>query len=263
MSVVLYTNLFTVKGQNPKENKYISMFLIWFKHLIKRSGLTKDDTLLLMIDAPTAETLETYDIFSHLIDSAPFEFKAIITEQPSSLTAGIAARYTICDHVQQNSMVCYLDVDVLCVKPIRDMICQSLFENDLAIYLEGDSSGKYYLGELRDEIGITEEELQSTAGITGAIYCFRSTNPIAYHFNMLCKRIKFAKRQDITEQPYFNELIWNLRKTRFQITHIQENIVENILSNLCESTLLLNLCGFPGDGDFHWEKVLSAHLFLE
>ena len=260
--VTVYTNLFTIQGRDPKENKYISMFLIWFKMLIKNGGLTASDSLVVLIDQPTAEALQEYDILAHLIDTAGFQFKAIIIEQPVSLTAGIAKRYTVYDFLPLNELVCHLDVDVLCVRPIRQIIQGSLVNADIAIFLEGNSMGSYYLYELKDELGISEEEMKQTAGITGAIYFFRMSPSLMAHFKQLYLRIMSAKKQNITDQPYWNELFWNLRKSQYPISEIPDSVVETSLSNLQDSTHLLNLCGEPGDGNFHWQKVLTALLFL-
>ena len=260
--ITVYTNLFTIQGRDPKENKYISMFLIWFKMLIKNGGLTASDSLVVLIDQPTAEALQEYDILSHLIDTAGFQFKAIIIEQPVSLTAGIAKRYTVYDFLPLNELVCHLDVDVLCVRPIRQIIQDSLVNADIAIFLEGNSMGSYYLYELKDELGISEEEMKKTAGITGAIYFFRMSPSLMAHFKQLYLRIMSAKKQNITDQPYWNELFWNLRKSQYPIFEIPDSVVETSLSNLQDSTHLLNLCGEPGDGNFHWQKVLTALLFL-
>jgi len=261
-SVTVYTNLFTIQDHNPKENKYISMFLIWFKMLIKNGGLTARDSIVVLIDPPTAEALQEYDILAHLIDTAGFHFNAIIVEQPKSLTAGIAKRYTVYDFLPPNELVCHLDVDVLCVKPIRQIIQDSLQGSDIAIYLEGNSMGSYYLYELKDEIGITEDDMKKTAGITGAIYFFRMSPSLIAHFKKLYTRIMTATKQNITDQPYWNELFWNLRKSQYPISEIPDSVVETSLGNLQESTHLLNLCGEPGDGNFHWQKVLTALLFL-
>jgi hypothetical protein len=261
-SVTVYTNLFTIQGNNPKENKYISMFLIWFKLLIKNGGLKSSDRLVVLIDGPTAEALQEYDILSHLIDIAEFQFKAIVIEQPVSLTAGIAKRYTIYDFLEINTIVCHLDVDVMCIKPIRKIICENLLNSDIAIYLEGNSMGAYYLYELKDEIGISEDEMKKTAGITGAIYFFRTSPDIMAQFKRLYTRIITAEKQNITDQPYWNELFWNLRKINYPITVIPDSAVETSLSNLSDDTCLLNLCGEPGDGNFHWQKVLTAYLYL-
>ena len=260
--VTIYTNLFTIQGRNAKDNQYISMFLIWFKMLIKNGGLTTEDTLIVLIDEPTAEALQEYDILANLIDTAGFQFKAIVIEQPVSLTAGIAKRYTVYEFLEVNTLVCHLDVDVLCVKPIRQIIHDNLIDSDIAIFLEGNSMGSYYLYELKDEIGISEEEMKKTAGITGAIYFFRISANVAFHFKNLYERIMSAKNQNITDQPYWNELFWNLRKTQYPISVISDSVVETSLSNLQDSTALLNLCGEPGDGSFHWQKVLTAFLFL-
>jgi hypothetical protein len=261
-SVTVYTNLFTIQGANPKENKYISMFLIWFKLLIKNGGLKSSDRLVVLIDGPTAEALQEYDILAHLIDTAEFQFKAIVIEQPVSLTVGLAKRYTVYDFLEPLSNVCYLDVDVLCIKPIRDILCDNLFSTDIAIYLEGNSIGTHYLYELKDEIGISEEEMKKTAGITSAIYFFRMTDEIIIKFKTLYKRIMTATKQYAMDQPYWNELFWNLRKVNYPITVIPDPVVETSLSNLTDDTHLLNLCGEPGDCNFHWQKVLTAYLYL-
>ena len=73
--MLVYTNLFTVSTKEPKNNKYIAMFYIWFTYIKKYGGLTSNDTVGIIIDDLTFSYINDLQFFAYISNDVPFNIE--------------------------------------------------------------------------------------------------------------------------------------------------------------------------------------------
>ena len=60
--MLVYTVCFTKKGQEPKDNKYIFMLLIWLKFVEVFGCIQTTDRICVIVDTKTKDYLESINI---------------------------------------------------------------------------------------------------------------------------------------------------------------------------------------------------------
>lgn len=124
--MLVYTNLFTLAGKSARNNKYVSMFYIWFSYLKKYAGLGPNDTVGVIIDNDTLEFInrDGEEYFGYISDGVPFQIEvSTMLSSPSSLSAGCAERYNNHHFTQftKHEINVYLDIDCLSIRPFREL----------------------------------------------------------------------------------------------------------------------------------------------
>ena len=69
--IVIYTNLFTIKGRDIKINKYIDMYYIWLFNIIKYANLKSNDCCITFVDNDTFEHIKNSSILEFLRSKIP------------------------------------------------------------------------------------------------------------------------------------------------------------------------------------------------
>lgn len=268
-SVIIFTNLFTLKNKDVKENKYIDMYYIWLHNIIKYGKLKDNDTVLTFIDSVTFEYLKQSISFNTL-SSIIKNFKVILYEQPENIKEGILQRYyvdKIFEVVKVNdAFYIHLDIDVLVIQDIRSLFKDEIQNNKTTLYLKTEEKllGSNYYGEL-----ITEDEKEmlfnrgmlDMPGFSAGIYGWKGSSRIKEYFDFILDAAnKNTKDLYTVEQPFFNAAIFQYFFKKLGVFNFviwdDSNVGHNRFSNQVASTVtLLNFCGIPGDDSFHWHKI--------
>ena len=268
-SVIIYTNLFTLEGRDEKKNKYIDMYYIWLLYIIKYAQLKDCDQCITQIDSVTFAHIKTSLLFNMLSKRIP-NFKVVEYNQPRNIKEGILQRYymdDIVDSSNSSSHFIHLDIDVLVINNIRNMLKNELDNNITTIILRPEEHilGSNYYGELAtdEDKTLIMNKCPNMPGFSAGIFAWKNSKDIGEFFKLILEKAKESDKELYTvEQPFFNAAVFNyffknIGVFRFNI--LSPNIVgHNIFSVQTNSeTVLLNLCGIPGDEEFHWNKILT------
>ena len=117
--MLVYTNLFTLKGHIPRTNKYVTMFFIWFTYLKKYGGL--DGTVGILIDTRTFEYIRSD--FARISESCTFRIEFSTYPPPATLMEGCAQKYKC--SFELNKINLYLDIDYLVIRPFYTIFKES------------------------------------------------------------------------------------------------------------------------------------------
>jgi len=269
--VVLYTNLFTIEGNNEKKNKYIDMYYVWLLYIIKYAHLKDSDYCVTLIDCVTFGHIKTNPLFNILSQRFP-NFKIVEYKQPKNIKDGILQRYYIddiinCTNTDISSYFIHLDIDVLVINNIRNMFKDDINDNVSTIYLKQEEhilGGNYY-GELatEEDKALIMNKCPKMPGFSAGIFAWKNSKDIREFFNLVLEKAKETDKILYTvEQPFFNAALFNYFFKKigiFRFNILSSNIVgHNIFSMQANyKTVLLNFCGIPGDEEYHWNKILT------
>ncbi len=272
--IVIYTNLFTLKGKDVKLNRYVDMFYIWVYNIIKYGKLAENDYCITFMDNITFEHIKTSNMFNWIISKIK-NFRVILYHQPDTIKQGILQRYYIDDILKvtdsislHNPYYLHLDIDVLVINDIRKLFEKNLDNNKTTIYLKSEDlmiDSNYY-GEL-----ITEEErtilkekgLLNMPGFSAGIYAWKNSKDIRKYFEFILYKANNTEKTLYTvEQPFFNAAIFNYlfkKQGIFNFFILDDELTghNRYYNQVSDKAVLLNFCGIPGDDSFHWDKILT------
>lgn len=237
---IFYSVLFTLLGTDPKDNHYVSCLQLQVAAM-KRTGMLKHtDKYYVLCDAASAKALTDLP--------GPERVRVVVVPTPQSLKGGMMMKYLMPFVVQLgDESVVYLDLDVFPVKP-------ALFNiqpDTLVVYPEGLSTDTNYSG------GRT---LKLEYGCSGGFFAYRSGPRIEGFFKTLLEELAAEKEEFYTlDQPTFNHLI---SRNKEMVVSFPHQIVSYNGNNNRDTAIFWNMCGDPGDGLFHFRKMLAAFLAL-
>jgi hypothetical protein len=269
-NIIIYTNLFTLKGKECSKNKYIDMYYIWLLYIIKYANLQENDICVTLVDNITYNYIKSNNLFLLLIGKIK-NFNIIEYEQPDNIKQGMLERFKIYNILNIHSKYyIYLDIDVIIIQNIRNIFSKSdINSNDkiptLFIKPEEHILGGNYYGELASEDDKNQiiNMCPNMPGFTSGIFIWTSDSTnITDFFNFIIKTANESNKELYTiDQPFFNAAIFNylFKKVGLIRFNILNNVVgHNIFTIQANSdTILLNFCGIPGDDKFHWDKILT------
>ena len=274
----MYTNIFTLAGSEPSKNKYLEMLGIWYTFLKRFSGLTlnkdsQDKVYILMDDVTHAYLRSTGEVDDFLKDVSVALYK-----QPAILSEGAKARYSFAAHLQANyagTTFLYLDVDVLVCRPLTflydSMTCRNrlIYTTEEAVsHISGDITSSSYLA---GRLTLTDEQaadLSGQGGISSGIFGWHNSKPAMSEFfvTIVDKMNEASNKEVFTEyytldQPYFNEAIVSERlRNPWNTYHIDsDKIGINADVRPDMPYVLVNMCGEPGNGELHLNKLIDAY----
>lgn len=272
----MYTNIFTLAGSEPSKNKYLEMLGIWYTFLKRFSGLTLgkegqgsiDKVYILMDDVTHAYLRSTGEVDDFLKDVSVALYK-----QPATLAEGAKARYSFAAHLQANlagPTYLYLDVDVLVCRPLT-FLYDSMTSRNRLIYtteeavshISGDITSSSYLA---GRLTLTDEQaadLSGQGGISSGIFGWQNSKPAMSEFfvTIVDKMNASTEKYYTLDQPYFNEAIVSERlRNPWNTYHIDsEKIGINADVRPDMPYVLVNMCGEPGNGELHLNKLIDAY----
>ena len=265
MSICLNAVLFTVKGVDVKDNKYIPIFNMWFSQLIRCGGLTSTDILYLYTDAVTLSSLQENIVYTLLQPTCPFKLQLLVYPQPATLMEGMMIRFNYNDYVQDIFMYC--DIDILILKPLRHLMT-AVVPNVIYVHAEGCLSDDNY------GAAFSKEELQQflpdALGFSSGKFFIYGTDT---HKRLYQEVNDLYESSDKTiapfytfDQPYYNKALYQMLQQnvcKININYISYPFVLTNNFNITDESVLLDAMGIPGDGAFHHTKLLQLYVLLQ
>lgn len=223
----------------PKDNLYIQMFLLSYWSLLKHSVFNpKADQYILTCDKETAEYIQkTFPLIQQI--------KYLIVPKPKNCYDGMKLKYVLpfVYDVGKNPVL-YIDVDVFAFRPFR-LWCP---EDSIVAHPEGSITDSNYCGDM-DFKGYGSHGY--TAGFFGYSWGQRVKGVFASIINDI---ENIPKKYYTLDQPYFNKYLKYV-----QVIPLSSTLSGNGHGNL-DNCMFINCCGEPGDGAFHYNKMLQLYL---
>jgi hypothetical protein len=260
-SICIDCILFTVKDKPVKENKYVSIFLMWLSTLSKHAELDIHDMLSLKVDEPTFNYLNTHLVFVSLFNKLILKKKVTICPIPTNLLEGMMMKYLNVNYTQDVYMYC--DIDVLIMKPLTSFI-DGFKINTLYLHPEGLLSNSNYGS------AFTKEELasfsESDYGFSAGKYFIYGKEIYANFIKNICKLLLDNSTIYYTlDQPLFNKAAYLLdKKYDIDINLLNSyNICINLGKYSKDTTIFIDSMGIPGDETCHFDKVLNVYIMIQ
>lgn len=252
-SVCLRAIVFTLAGKDASENKYIEVFLIWLSQLIKCAELGPQDTLEVLCDQPTIQTMKNTP-FPQLMGALSCKKKFLQLPQPRTLLEGCMWKYMTFDYSED--IFFYCDIDILIIKPL-DQLLKGIGSDILFSHIEGTLANPNFASDLQRGSFIPEANGYSAGKfiVSGKelrnrffayIQKLYSQNPQAPYFCL--------------EQPFYNRAIYDLKGTyTFNETLLNDDtICKNNAGYNKQKCVLFDCNGIPGDDSRHLRKISYA-----
>ena len=195
---------------------------------------------------------------NYLNHVAPCKIEFVEFEQPNNLSEGIIARYNSLPKDYGDNTLVFLDLDVLVVKSLQADI-PKLRPNQLMVMPEGKMAHGLYAGGL-----VNYEKIPNVCGFAASTFAYSYGEGIEKLFKNITEETlanKETPRYTI-DQPYYNKWIYLILSEQalpVEVYLLRYNMIEqNALNNFQDSTVLVNYAGTPGEGTFHYQKMLYA-----
>ena len=246
--LIIYTLLFTIKGSNPDENKYVDMLSIWLAYVNRNSGLQK---VIIIMDTVTLDSIFLQEL-GRLYPNLVIEVQSM--PQPQNISEGMACRFTLQNN--DNNTYMYMDLDMLILKDLADFTNDlPSSPNNLIIFPEGKMIHPMYSEDLIDKSRIPE----GFCGFTSGFFIFTPGEEVYRMFNNIIVGIINNKKPYYTyDQPFFNAEVFN--KIHSSVPNVNIKILS---SEICANNsfnikdeLFINFCGDPAEGNIHFNKLL-------
>lgn len=207
--------------------------MLLYKSLLRTETLSPKDPLYIVADKDTIEFGKT--IFSLL------NVRWIEVPKPATVKDGMLLKYMFRPKVDET--VLYLDVDFLAKRKIQI----ALEPDTIACYPEGKPQDSNYCGDFTLP--------HARAGLSAGIFAFRYGPKVKALLDDIAKRTAQCEKNYYTlDQPHFNAV---LQENRLYMNPALVSFNGN--SNL-DVASLINFAGEPGDGGFHFKKMLDFFL---
>jgi hypothetical protein len=275
---VLYTNIYTLEGKDPKTNKYVDMYLLWLTNLIKYATFQKTDVCVTFMDEETHKYLnvdksEKFNIYQTLKRKIE-KFVIIKYPPPKTHKEGMLRKYSVDVMLEYTKpmnalkpIYMYLDIDVLIVKDIRKLdVTHELKDDRTSLFLRTESNAfehSDYFGELmtdEDKGFLTEKKLK-LPGFSAGIFGWQNNIHIREFLNCILRQaIESTKEFYTIEQPFFNAALFKYmfkENSKFSFVIMSRaSIGHNVIgAHLSPTNVLVNYCGEPADESLHWSKM--------
>lgn len=255
MSFCVYTILYTLEDKKPEENDYIQMFLIWFAQFIKVKAAS---SITLLVDTRTFEYLKN-TAFCILFNKIECNISILHFPVPKTHLDGMKMKYTKFDYNEEYLM--YLDIDILVLKPLVGLM------DDLSkgVYIHRECMNEKDIEQHGHLDALNEEEKQVVKGFG------INLGASAGKFIIKSKESRDALFQEIhtfiennpnttyysVEQPIFNRAILCLGP-ELNIGFLNNKYISTNFYNMSNDTILIDLCGEPGNGRNHLYKMIEG-----
>jgi hypothetical protein len=261
MSLCLNCVCFTIKGKDVKENKYIQIFNMWLSQLMVCGGLGSNDAIHFYTDNETLQYLTSTYSHNYIVNRLPCKFKPYIYPSPETLLDGIMTRYDFRPYEQDIYMYC--DIDIFILKSLH-LLTNDLQQNTIYVHSEGKLSDPNYGAAFsKDEM---EKFPTNMHGFSAGKFIINGKSIHKLFFETIINLRKIIKGTFYTvEQPYFNKAVYmflNNKICTIETELIKSPIISINGRTMNKETILLDAMGIPGDGSFHFDKLLQFYIFL-
>jgi hypothetical protein len=256
--MLVYTTLFTLKGKEPKENKYLTMFYMWFTYLKRYSGLGSADCVGLIVDEDTFDFMNSdgNQVFSYLSEGVPFNIEISIIPRPTNLTEGFAERYRAenFENFTKHELNLHLDIDCLCIRNIHKLFF-GLSADFYAMEEDGLITDDNYAGHF-----IKDEIYDNQPGLSAGWYAWTHTEEQRAFFEAVSKGcLENSPPFYTVDQPFYNYELFK-RKDSLKIHRFNKHIVAFnplFFDSRLAAAYFVNFAGEPGVEQCHFNKMFS------
>ena len=236
---VFYTILFSLG--DPAKNEYVWCCMLWLKSLYASGTYRKDDRIAILCDSKTLEHLKTINLFK----IAPGLELVDMGNPPRECRDGMEWKYMFRPKVDET--VVYADTDQIFRRPFH----VELPPDSLLVYPEGDIAHSNYRGDYL---------LRGGQGFTAGIWAYRPGVKMSEFLDDTLKVCQESTKRFYTlDQPHFNYCI---AKNRPNLSLMKKETISFNGNNNLKEAHVLNLCGEPGAGAFHFTKMMDLWLLL-
>jgi FkbM family methyltransferase len=139
--MIIYTLLFTPKGENPADNKYIKMYEIWLTFLYKNNPHAPFRVFIL-IDKDTFDIINSDQFLKDLHISLGANVQYLIIDRPENKHLGILEKYRVgVTSETETEPILYLDLDCVTIQSIEKLLPTNA--NDIIICLKDKTDVLY------------------------------------------------------------------------------------------------------------------------
>ena len=259
--MLVYTFLFTLEGKNPKQNKYVKMFYMWFSYLKKYAGLGPGDCVGLIVDEDTLEYMnsEGNQILACISEGVPFNIEISTIKRPSNISEGFAERYRLqnFEDFTKHELNLHIDIDCLCIRNIHKLFLDT---SDFFVMEEpGSLTDDNYAGKLMG----SGSDFQTEPGFSAGWYAWRSSKSQEEFFQAVSKGcLENAANPFYTvDQPFYNYEIFKIITEKTMKVHRFESSIVAFNASFSDEALsrayFVNFAGEPGIEDCHFNKMFA------
>ena len=231
---IFYTILFSLK--KPEENLYVYMMMMLYKSLVRTESIGAGDKFYVVADALTIAYGRKFHSLKNVcwVEAPPV----------MSVKEGMLYKYIFRPKVED--VVVYLDCDFLAIKKVAIELEADTF----AVLPEGSPDDSNYCGDFR---------LDAKVGVSAGIFAFRYGPRTRALLDEIGKRAANCPKDYYTlDQPHFNAALVGKR----WICGINPSIVSFNGNGNNAVAHLINCAGEPGNGEFHFKKMMDFFIML-
>ena len=255
--MLVYTTLFTLKGKEPRENKYLTMFYMWFTYLKRYSGLGSNDCVGLIVDEDTFDFMNSdgNQIFSYLSEGVPFNIEISIMPRPANLTEGFAERYRAenFENFTKHELNLHIDIDCLCIRNIHKLFF-GISADFYAMEEDGLITDDNYAGHF------IKDKIYDEQGISAGWYAWTHTEEQRAFFEAVSKGcLENSPPFYTVDQPFYNYELFK-RKDSLNIHRFNKHVVAFnplFFDSRLATAYFVNFAGEPGVEQCHFDKMFS------
>lgn len=227
---------------DPRSNCYLYM-LMMLVHTLQKSGTFQPakDKFFVMADDATGAVINKIGLLNCV--------EVIPVDKPKDVLDMMKYKYLFPKYIDcSKQTVLYLDVDFLSIKPLR--LEGQIPEDAFAVVPEGPANHSNYCPPY--------SRLQTQFGATAGIFAYHYGPTVQKVFSYILNRIANDPERFYTlDQPHFNVGYPNAKFVVIPPAAISFNCQGDL-----SKAVLINLAGEPGDGPFHFLKMLEVFLRL-
>lgn len=256
-AITIYTVLFTLAGRDPSKNKYVDMFYIWLSFLIRNAGLGSMDSVVILIDAPTLDYINSISTLDILSEDITFQLVFDEIKVPANLSEGICSRFTEAPF-DSGEYVLFLDLDILIMRSLTSLFQMAhTSSDDFFTMPEGNLSDPYFGGSLLPE-GTTGK------GFTAGWYLYKTSAVVSVKelfLSITTGCLQNVKTPLYTiDQPFYNAELYlrytGQKESSLKIKAIDSSILIGNSAYIPNDVLFVNFFGEAGNDMAHFNKLL-------
>jgi len=234
---IFYSVLFSLG--DPKTNLYCYLPAIQKRALEATGNLKGGSTYALICDESSAAYLRQF----HLLRGV----KIFPVPRPRTVLEGMSLKYILPGLLDlKDETVVYLDLDIL---PLRNVAFTNVSPDSLVVLPEGKATESNYCGDT---------PLHTPIGLSAGLFIYRDGPTVRAFFKRMLQAISTCQKNFYTlDQPYFNHFLEDINSS---IRLMPQGAVSFNGHGDLKNAAFVNLCGDPGDGPLHFQKVLEFFL---
>jgi hypothetical protein len=265
--MLVYTSLFTLPGKLPKDNKYISMFYIWFSYLKRYAGLGPADCVGIIVDEETFDFMNSdgNQTFAYISEGVPFSIAVSVTKQPTNISEGLSERFNNHHFTQlpRNKLNLYLDIDCVAIRNIPALFKGVDLNKEFLFAMSEDCMDDMNHGGEFIKAGDLPYE-----GFPGLTSCWIGWTHSEDQRNLFDTVLKDCRERLIplytVDQPFYNREIFfyltNKKPKSFSICLMDKELMPfnpYVGDSFLASAYFANFAGEPGVDDCHFTKMFA------